>query len=146
MQNYLSRRNGGAYLYQRRVPRDLRHRRDVFKNQFIEEYLGTTDRATAKRKVSAINEQWERTFDAMRRDEAITAEQLERIRLAAQFQVHGAMMADPLDGPNEVADALAVCRTFRSFRLESRYEQVCRLRAGPGVSASARSSGLDPGG
>ena len=32
------------------------------------------------------------------------------------------------------------------FRLESRHEQIYRLRAEPGVSASARSSGLDPGG
>ncbi len=63
MPHYLSRRNGGGYFYQRRVPMDLRHRRDVFKSQFIEVYLGTTDRATAKRKVSAINERWERTFD-----------------------------------------------------------------------------------
>ena len=114
VRNYLQqrkyKRNGsvtsGAYFYQRRVPKDLRHRTDIFKSQFIEEYLGTTDRTAAGRKVSAVNEKWERIFDAMRRDEKITEEQLERIRLAAQFQAHGAMMADPLDGPNEVADAL----------------------------------------
>ena len=106
MPQYLRQRNGGGYFYQRRVPKDLRHRCDVFKGQFIEVYLGTSDRAAAKRKVSAINEQWERTFDAMRRDEKISAEQIDRIRLAAQFQVHGAMTADPLDGPSRVADDL----------------------------------------
>ncbi len=103
---YLSRRNGGGYFYQRRVPKDLRYRRDVFKSQFIEVYLGTSDRAVAKRKVSAINEQWERTFDAMRRGDAITAETIERIRLAAQLRAYKAMVADPIDGPGRIADDL----------------------------------------
>ncbi|MEE8228055.1 MAG: DUF6538 domain-containing protein, partial [Kiloniellales bacterium] len=85
MPHYLSRRNGGGYFYQRRVPKDLRHRRDVFKNQFIEEYLGTSDRTVAKRKVAAFNARWEATFEAMRRGEAATAEQLKRIQLAAQL-------------------------------------------------------------
>jgi hypothetical protein len=34
----------------------------VFEGQFIEVYLGTSDKATAKRKVSAINEKWERNY------------------------------------------------------------------------------------
>lgn len=111
---YLRQRNGGGYLYQRRVPRDLRHRRDVFKRQFIEVYLGTSDRADAKRKVSAVNEQWERAFDAMRRDEAISAEQIDRIRLAAQFQVYNTMMADPIDGPSRVADVRGELKKVRA--------------------------------
>lgn len=106
MPHYLCRRNGGGYFYQRRVPKDLRHRRDVFKNQFIEVYLGTSDRTTAKRKVSAINERWERTFEAMRRDEQITAEQVERIKLAAQLKAYKAMVADPIDGPGQIADEI----------------------------------------
>ena len=75
----------GAYYYQRRVPKDLRHRKDIFKYKFIEDYLGTTDRTVAKRKVSAVNEKWERTFDAMRSDKTITLEQFERIRIAEQY-------------------------------------------------------------
>ena len=106
MPHYLSRRNGGGYFYQRRVPMDLRHRRDVFKSQFIEVYLGTTDRATAKRKVSAINERWERTFEAMRRKEAVTAEQIARIRLESQFQVHAGMTTNPLGALDRVKDDL----------------------------------------
>ena len=39
----------------------------------------------------------------------------------------------------KAAAALAVCRTLGRFRLESRHEQIYRLRAEPGVSASARS-------
>jgi integrase len=104
MPHYLCRRNGGGYFYQRRVPKDLRHCRDVFKNQFIEVYLGTSDRTTAKRKVSEINERWERTFEAMRRNEAVTAEQIERIKLAAQLKAYKAMVADPIDGPGQIAD------------------------------------------
>ena len=96
MAQYLQKRKSGGYLYRRRVPKDLRHRRDVFPHPHIEEYLSTTDKTVAKRRVSAVNEGWERTFDAMRKDETITADQMERIRLVAQYQVHGAMMADPL--------------------------------------------------
>jgi len=106
MAQYLQRRKSGAYYFQRRVPQDLRQRRDVFKGQFIEEYLGTSDKATAKRKVAAINERCERTFEAVRRNEQITVQELARIRLVAQFEIHAIMMADPLDGPDEVADAL----------------------------------------
>jgi integrase len=107
MPHYLSRRNGGGYFYQRRVPKDLRHRRDVFgKGQFIEEYLATSERATAKRKVSAINERWERTFDTMRKDEKVTADQMERIRLESQFQVHAGMTTNPLGALDRVKDDL----------------------------------------
>jgi integrase len=106
MAQYLQKRKSGGYLYRRRVPKNLRHRTDTFPNPHIEEYLGTSDKATAKRKVSAVNEKWERVFDAMRKDETITAEQIEKIRLAAQFQVHAGMMTDPLGGPKAVADAI----------------------------------------
>ena len=85
----------GAYYYQRRVPKELRHRTDVFTYRFIEVYLGTTDRTVAKRKVSAVNELWERTFDAMRKDETITSQQIERIRLAEQQRVFDTLMEDP---------------------------------------------------
>lgn len=106
MPHYLSRRNGGGYFYQRRVPKDLRHRCDVFKGQFIEEYLGTSDRAVAKRKVSAINEKWERTFEAMRRDESVTANALDQIRVVEQWRAHRAMVADPLSGPDKATQEL----------------------------------------
>ena len=101
---YLRQRKSGAYFYQRRVPKELQHRKDLFKHQFIEEYLATTDRAVAKRQVSTVNEKWERTFDALRRDEKVTSEQLSKIRQIVQFEAHLAMLSDPQDGPELIKD------------------------------------------
>ena len=106
MTQYLRRRKSGGYMFQRRVPKDLRHRRDTFPYPHIEEYLSTTDKTVAKRKVSAINERWERTFDAMRKDEKVTAEQIERIRLESQFQVHARMLVNPRVASDRVEDEL----------------------------------------
>lgn len=45
--------------------------------------------------IKSVNEQRERTFDAMRRDSATSAEQIDRIRSVAQFQAYNTMIADP---------------------------------------------------
>ena len=104
MAQYLQKRKSGGYLFRRRVPKDLRHRTDTFPNPHIEEYLSTADKATAKRRVAIINARWEQNFEAMRRGEAATAEQLNRIKLAAQLQAYRAMTSDPLQGPGQVQD------------------------------------------
>ena len=104
-QRTYKRKNGrktkGTWLYWRRVPKDLRHK---FKSSHIQEYLNTTDKAVAKREAAKTNARWEHTFESMRRDEAITAEQIERIKLAAQLKAYKAMVDDPIDGPGQIAD------------------------------------------
>lgn len=101
MKQYLrKRKGGGAYYYQRRVPKALRHR---FPNvTFIEEYLGTSDRKVAERKVSAVNERWEQRFAVMHKDDLITASAVDQIRLAEQWQAYNKLAADPLSEPDKL--------------------------------------------
>lgn len=96
MTQYLRQRKGGAWFFQRRVPRDLRHR---FKGQNVEEYLGTSDRSEAKRKVAQVNADWEETFAAMRKGEAVTDATVRRIEDQTMRQVFDRLRADPAFAP-----------------------------------------------
>ena len=103
MTRYLRTKSDGAYLFQRRVPKDLRHR---YSGKNIEKYIGRVTAAEARRQAALINAELESDFAAMRKGEDATAAQIERISLAAQRRVYERLKTDPAFAPKELADEL----------------------------------------
>ena len=103
MTRYLFERRSGSYFYKRRVPRDLRHQ---YAGSYIERNIGRMSAADARARVAVINGELETDFATMRRGDAATAAQIERIRLAAQIDAHKTMKTNPLSSPHRLADDL----------------------------------------